>query len=489
MSVEITHDDPVILAVLRHQVDKARLQFMEACNQYDREICEAFTRANKMVLVNSTKVVVNKKTEEPTESQEPKSDSSPKKKRISPEVSSENITPLKSRPKLPRTEEPTPLKSFSHPTKTNEHVKSFKEDKCVPNKARCSNIKKKKHTSKPNEPVTLLKGGPKMSSSERSRRKTFLKIIDFFNDHPKFKHLFEFIQEWSLKTSAGTVFVFQGPGKRPQREEDRERIIYRSIGIHLGLLKVIAATLAQHLDNTQSKFNEIGDEVDALLMFLTENKDDFLAEEHDDCLSRVDEFEDDIRQRFHLPILCKNFCDEILYIRVDTFWNIMIALGGKPIITLDNNQLAALAQQTKNKFDTHWTFNQMETRQISLFAPVHINLMEKLKPSYSFILGRNVQCFRMIKQVAEQDSDFADKIRVNSNMWRLEDKSGVNANTHWLSDQPVQSWHYLAKVFKDNDIEDENRNNDSEGEESGEESTFEGESADKSECAELMEFL
>ena len=46
-----------------------------------------------------------------------------------------------------------------------------------------------------------------------------------------------------------------------------------------------------------------------------------------------------------------------------------------------------------------------------------------------------------------------------------------------------------TELFKDNDIEDENRNNDSEGEESGEESTFEGESADKSECAELMEFL
>lgn len=335
-------------------------------------------------------------------------------------------------------------------------------------------------TPKPNATNQTLKSAPNLSKPDQERRKCMLEIIDFLNEHPKFKHLFEFIQEWSLKTSAGTVFIFQGPGRRPP-EGKRERTMYRSIGIHLGLLKIIAATLAQNLNNAQFKFNKIGEEVDALLKFLPQNEDNFLAKEHNDCQVYVEEFEEDIRQRFHLPINCRNFSDEILYLRVDTFWNIMIALGGKPMITLDNSQLAAMAQQTKNKVDTHWSFGNMETKQFSLFVPPHINLMEKLKPSYSFIFSRNVAEFRLIKPVADQDSDLASKILVNSNVWRLSDKSGVDANIHWLSDQPVQTWHNLAKIFNFNNIvqdddqdnedvqEDSEENVEEDGEEDGEE--------------------
>jgi hypothetical protein len=292
----------------------------------------------------------------------------------------------------------------------------------------------------------------KLSPMEKTSRNYMMKLQHFLNmeANEAIKSVFEFIADWGMNSAAGTVFVFPGPNSKGVDDTHSYNF---TIGIHMGLMKIILDTFIAYFEDNKS-FKTVRANVDKFVISAMENSGHFLFKEYADTLKV--EFPDNLCDRFHLPIECSTFkTSDIVYLRINSFWDVMIALNKRSTpVPLEMGKLVELANLTRWLpgiiHVDHAVYNVKRESHLNLFEPLSTEQKTLLKKEYDTIFRRNPGEAKKVlySGLLKKDAEYAKKIKAKENTWRLNDKTNQDVSKHWFSDQPVLSRRELTKHFR-----------------------------------------
>jgi hypothetical protein len=275
-------------------------------------------------------------------------------------------------------------------------------------------------------------------------------IHDMFVAEPSLKTAFEFIRDWVFNSAAGTIAAFWGPS---YKQSANDHPYYWGIGIHLGILLDILDVFRKVLDTPYKgvDLEAVTKCISTLIQTVT-NTNDIIKREHEDILSNVNRDKQKVLARFFLPV-SKDLKDKnILYLRINTFWNIMAVLGGKPrpwpLTTSQLAQMHERALSTKNRRQAHGKGDVV----LELFRPLDLETFEVIQKSYSPLLRRLRAQWLMLTSLMQR-SRVASKMLDTGpeNSWRsdciLVKGQNLIGDTHWLSTKPILSRKKVSATF------------------------------------------
>jgi hypothetical protein len=387
-------------------------------------------------------------------------------------VHSEDLAVKKSKDVQPKkTEEPTAKKPKASPappvaTKKPTSIASVPEKEKAPKKT--VELPAGKSTTPGNSKADTSAASSKLTSTENQTRNFMMKLQHFLNmeANEAIKSVFEFIADWGMNSAAGTVFVFPGPNSKGV---DDTHSYHFTIGIHVGLMKIILDTFIAYFEDNQP-FKNVQANVDKFVTSVKENSGHFLFKEHAETM-KVD-FPDDLRDRFHLPIKCPDFkSGDIIYLRINSFWDVMIALNKRSEpVPLELEKLVDLAQTASELppvIHVYRTANDevKQEIQLNLFEPLSVEQKGLLKKMYDPIFRRNPgeAKVKLNAELLKKDPEYAKEINAKGNAWRLDDKTNQDASKHWFSDEPVlnrkELTEHFSRVKEDQEDQDEQEPN------------------------------
>jgi len=254
-------------------------------------------------------------------------------------------------------------------------------------------------------------------------------IRDMFQTDPDLKTLFEFIRDWALNSMAGTMCVLWGPSYGPNSGNHTNNW---GVGIHLGLLSDTVTTFIKVLGPTYKgvDLEALAKKIPTLIQRVT-TANELLKKEDENILGNVFRDRKSVQNRFVLPVTT-NFKDNILYMRINTFWNIMIVLGGKPNpwpLTL--SQIAQLHARAESRR----TFKQ-SAQGLEPFKPLDLETKEKIEYAFTRILRRCEGQYLLLEALLECTDAALGLFDPQANAWRKECPMILGhglADVHWFS--------------------------------------------------------